>query len=81
MKSIYQFHKIRKNREIALFAVLKLFPTSKIDFWPFLKLPKMEFGQKKNSFEIDLFDFTSFLFGLFLIFWPAMRNVICIHIY
>ena len=33
-----------------------------MDFWPFLKLQKMEFGQKKFR-EIDLFDFTSF-FGL-----------------
>ena len=39
-----------------------LFPSSKNDFWPFLKLQKMKFGQKKFS-EIDLFDFTSF-FGL-----------------
>ena len=41
----------------------ELFPSSKIDFWPFLKLQKMEFGQKKIFCEIDLFDFTSF-FGL-----------------
>ena len=25
------------------------FPSSKIDFWPFLKLQKMAFGQKKFS--------------------------------
>ena len=37
----------------------KLFPSSKIDFWPFLKLQKMEFG-KKIFREIDLFDFTAF---------------------
>ena len=41
----------------------KLFPSSKIDFWPFLKLQKMEFGQKNFFREIDLIDFTSF-FGL-----------------
>ena len=40
----------------------KLFPSSKIDFWPFLKWQKMEFGQIFFR-EIDLFDFTSF-FGL-----------------
>ena len=34
-------------REIAFLAVLKHFPRSKIDFWPFLKLQNMEFGQKK----------------------------------
>ena len=33
-------------------------PSSKIDFWPFLKLQKMDFGKKKL---IDLFDFMSFL--------------------
>ena len=30
-----------------IFGSFKLFPSSKIDFWPFLKLQKMEFGQKK----------------------------------
>ena len=37
----------------------KFFPTWKIDFWPFLKLQKMEFGQEKFH-EINLFDFTNF---------------------
>ena len=41
---------------------IKLFPSSKIDFWPFLKLQKMEFDQKE-ILEINLFDFMSF-FGL-----------------
>ena len=48
--------------EIAFLAVKNFFPVQKIDFWPFFKLQKMEFGQK-NFREIDLFDFTSF-FGL-----------------
>ena len=52
----------KKTREIAFFDSFKLFPSSKNDFWPFLKLQKMEFGQKIFR-EIDLFDFTSF-FGL-----------------
>ena len=52
-------------REIAFLAVLNFFPSSKIDFWPFLKLQKMEFGQKKIP-EIDLFDFTNFLAWTFL---------------
>ena len=52
----------KKFREKCIFGSFKLFPSSKIDFWPFLKLQKMEFGQKKFR-EIDLFDFTSF-FGL-----------------
>ena len=33
-------------REIAFLAV---FPVQKIDFYPFLKLQKMEFGQKNDS--------------------------------
>ena len=41
-------------REIAFFGSFKLFPSSNIVFWLFLKLLKM---------EIELFDFTSF-FGL-----------------
>ena len=43
-------------------------PSSKIDFWPFLKLQKMEFGQKDFFREMDLFDFTSFLAWTFLNF-------------
>ena len=46
-------------REIVFLVVLKLFPSSKTDFWPFLKLPKMKFGQNKIR-EIDLFDFMTF---------------------
>ena len=35
-------------REIAFLAVvLNIFPNSKIDFWPFLKLQLMEFSEKK----------------------------------
>ena len=45
-------------REIAFLAIFKLFLSSKIDFWPFLKLQKMEFGQKFFFREIELFDFT-----------------------
>ena len=38
--------------EIAFLAVLNFFPSSKIDFWTFLKVQKIS--------EIDFFDFTSF---------------------
>ena len=38
----------------------KLFPSSEIDFWPFLKWQKMAFVKKIFFREIDLFDFTSF---------------------
>ncbi len=40
----------------------KTFSSSKIDFWPFLKLQKMDLGKKFLS-EIDLFDFMSFFGG------------------
>ena len=36
-----------------IFGSLKLFPSSKIDFWPFLKSQKMEFSQK-NFFFVKL---------------------------
>ena len=57
---------------MAFLAVSNLFHSSKIDFWPFLKLQKMKFGQTKFR-EIDLFDFTSF-FGLnfFKFFCPPL---------
>ena len=58
-----QIKKVQAKKLVKLhFYSLKFFPSSKIDFWPFLKLQKMEFGQKKFR-EIDLLDFTSF-FGL-----------------
>ena len=43
VKKLVKSNKSKKN----LGAVLNFFPSSKIDFWPFLKLQKMEFGQKK----------------------------------
>ena len=47
----------------------KIFPSSKIDFWPFLKWQKMDFSQKKFFFrEIALFDFTIFLAWTFFNF-------------
>ena len=36
---------------ICIFGSFKLFHSSKIDFWPFLKLQKMEFGQKLFSWN------------------------------
>ena len=33
-------------REIAFLVVLNFFSSSKIDFWPYLNLQKMDFGQK-----------------------------------
>ena len=34
-----------------IFGSFKLFPSSKIDFWPFLKLQNMEFGLNKISWN------------------------------
>ena len=58
-----RYNRINFLCEIAFLAVLNFFLVHKIDFWSFLKLQKMEFGQKKFFREIDLFDFMSF-FGL-----------------
>jgi len=63
-------------REIKFLAVLNFFPTSKIDFWSFLKLQKIEFGQKQIR-VIDLFDFMSFvgiIFPTFLQFFQQCPN-------
>ena len=66
----------KKNfREIAFLAFLNFFPSSKIDIRPFLKLQKIDFGQKLLC-EIDLFDLKSFFAWTFLIFWPSFQNCI-----
>ena len=45
-KKLVKLNKSKKKvREIAFLAVLNFFLAQKIDFWPFLKLQKMEFGQ------------------------------------
>ena len=53
----------------------KLFPSSKIDVWPFLKLQKMDFGEK--IFFVKLIYLTSRVFwpGFFKIFWPTMAGM------
>ena len=51
--------------KLHFFGSFKLFPSSKIDFWPILKWQKMEFSQKIFR-EIVLFDLTTF-FGLHFI--------------
>ena len=55
-----------KNLWNCIFDSFKLFPSSKIDFWPF-KIAKNGIWSKKIICESDLFDFTSF-FGHFLNF-------------
>ena len=44
-----KFVKSKTNFVNCIFDSFKLFPRSKIDFWPFLKLQKMHFVQKKIS--------------------------------
>ena len=44
-----------------------------MDFWPFLKLQKMDFGQK-NFREIDLFDFT--IFFAWTYFFPVLDSTV-----
>ena len=51
---------------------LKLFPSSKIDFWPFLKLQKMEFGLQKIAWNWFIWFHEFFWHGLIIIIWPTM---------
>ena len=51
-----------------IFGSFKLFPSSKIDFWPFLKLQKMEFGKKKKFVKLIYLISRVFLAWTFLIF-------------
>ena len=55
-KKLVKSNKSKKNFSWnCIFGSFELFPSSKIDFWPFLKL--------QNFFpEIDLFEFTRFFF-------------------
>ena len=57
-----------------IFGSFKLFPSSKIDFWPFLKLQKNEIWPKIFSWNWFLWFHEFFLPGLFKIFWPAPRQ-------
>ena len=50
------------------FGSFKLFPSSKIDFWLFLKLQKMEFGQ--NIFFVKLI----YLISRVLFAWTFLFN-------
>ena len=50
----------------------KLFPSKKIDFWPFLKWQKMEFDQKDFSWNWNIWFHEFFLAWTFLNFWPTV---------
>ena len=60
------------NREITFWA---LFPSPKVDFWPFLKLQKIEFGQKKFSWNWFIWFHKFFLAWTFLIFLARYGNM------
>ena len=47
-----------------IFCSFKLFSSWKINFWPFLKLQKMEFGQKEN--------FMKLFYLISRVFWPGL---------
>ena len=55
----------------------KLFPSSKIEFWPFLKLQKMEVGQKKFSAKLIYLIWRVFLAWTFLNFLTYCAIPIC----
>ena len=52
--------------------MLNFFHSSKFDFWLFLKLQKMEFGQNKISWNWFIWFHEFFWPGLFYIFWSAV---------
>ena len=54
----------------------KLFPSSKIDFWPFLRLQKMDFGQKNCSSNWFIWFHEFFWPGHFFIFWPTVTWIL-----
>ena len=54
-----------------IFGSFNFFPSSKIDYWPFLKLQKTEFGQNKISWN---WFHEFFWHGLFKIFWPIVAR-------
>ena len=54
-----------------IFVSLKLFPSTKIDFWPFLKLQKVEFDKKKSWNCI--FDNFELFPSSKIDFWPFLK--------
>ena len=63
----------KKTREIAFLAVLNFFPVEKLIFGHIFKIAKMEFGQKKISWDWFICFHEFFWPGLFEIFWPTVR--------
>ena len=75
-KKLVKSNKLKKMFfcEIAFLSVLKHFPSSKNDFWPYLKLQKVKFGQK-NFVKLIYLIHEFFWPGLFLILWPRPLRV------
>ena len=46
----------------------EIFPSSKIDFWPFFKLQKMEIGKKNFFVRLKILLFHEFFFGAWTFF-------------
>ena len=55
-------------------AVLNFFPVQKLIFWPFLKLQKMDFGQKVFSWNWFIWFQKFFCPGLFKFFCPTVHH-------
>ena len=58
----------------------KLFPSSKIDFWPFLKFQKMEFGQEKISWTWFIWFHEFFLAWTFFNFLAHYESTYAYHL-
>ena len=61
-----KFKNVHAKKFMKYINFVKLHFWQQIDFWSFLKLQKMDVGQKIFFCEIDLFDSTSFFF------WPGL---------
>ena len=69
-------NKSKQFREIAFLLVINFFLSSKIDIWPFLKLQKMELGQKKIVKLVYLISrvFLAWTFLNFLAYYAVDRQ-------
>ena len=57
-----------------IFGSFKLFPNTKNDFWPFLKLQKMEFGQKNYSWNSFIWFHEFFCLDFFIFSGPLCQQ-------
>ena len=74
---------MKSNKSISwncIFGSFKLFPSSRIDFWPFLKLQKMEFGQRKISWNLFIWFHEFFWLGFFKFSCPLCPYHLALHI-